>query len=77
MPWKWIEQEQGEGVGARRFVKPDPDHQLRTVAAFTQYQTDICLTITACLDADYNLVLTDEACAKLWKDDNHPIHEAP
>ena len=54
-------------MGARRFVKPDPDHQLRTVSAFTQFQTDIRLTITACLDADYNLVLTDKACAKLKK----------
>jgi hypothetical protein len=56
MPWKWIEQKQWEGVGAQCFVEPDPDHQLHTVSAFTQYQTDICLTITSCLDADYSLM---------------------
>ena len=67
MPWKWIEQKQQEGVGARCFVEPDPDHQLRTVSAFTQYQTDIHLTITSCLDADYSLVLTEEARPKLKK----------
>jgi hypothetical protein len=67
MPWKWIEQQQREGVGARHFVEPDPDHQLHTVSAFTQYQTDIRLTITSCLDADYSLVLTEEARRKLKK----------
>lgn len=54
-------------MGARRFVEPDPLRQLRTVTAFAQYQTGIRLTMTACLDADYNLVLTDEARAMLKK----------